>query len=146
MGKGRKRTPTAVLKLRGSRMQDRDPSREIKPDPGLPDMPQDMPDRAVEEWNTIGPMIAEQGYLCKVEPRVFEEYCRTVALVSELRQEGAEDVDCCPKLNRRLTDAQAFLLKLMVQIGLTPAARSTVRVEKPKAADDWLDTFTKDTG
>lgn len=123
MAKGRKKTPTAILKKRGSwraKVRKHEPvykaASDITP-------PKELTRVGLQLWRKVFPMIIGQGVLTQVDIAAFTRYCvywqKWKTLIN--------------KRNTKLTDLcrlEAVILKLEVQFGLTPASRPNVKAEK----------------
>lgn len=137
---GPKRTPTAVLKLRGSALAKRR-AGEVKPPPGVPAMPAGLSEAAAAAW---GGFVSEFGQV----PGLLTVLDR--ALLETLATTSAELADCDLKIaehgryavvrndkgvvlrqvlapwTARRDALAAQLARLLTECGATPASRSKV--------------------
>ena len=138
MGKGRKRTPVARLRLTGSaqknaaRLQLQGRGHEPQPDPRLGRAPRamSMAQRAI--WNELT-AEAPPGVLTRADRLVLEI---TVRMTERVRNGTARASD------------YALLTRCLAQIGMTPDGRSKIQVSpdpKAKAVDEFSE-FTATPG
>lgn len=129
---GRRRTPTAILKLRGSRhANDRD---DAQPPEGVPDYPEYLDDVAREEWRRLVPILSYMNVLTPAERNVLALVCQTwsrmVAAEQKVRETGGEIVKSpngYPLMNpwRSIANkCQDQLARILPELGLTPSSRS----------------------
>ncbi|HLZ08607.1 MAG TPA: phage terminase small subunit P27 family [Chloroflexota bacterium] len=153
---GRRPLPTAVKKLRGKPGHRALNTLEPVADVGEPPIPPDLPKLAVEEWKDIVPKLLRLKVLSDSDGKALAAYCFAYARWREAEEEVGrhgilieEPVMGGPADNREVVGYKykrnpaiqvvAEFLKIMksylVEFGLTPAARSRLRIEKPKEAD-----------
>lgn len=120
----------------------------------MPPCPNWVKGEARKHWDTLGPALVEAGLLSAVDGDVFAMHCDNVARYAVV-MEKLDDIENWLSKTPNGFQVQAGFVqirnKLQEQIlrtakefGLTPAARSGVKVEKPKqgslfgevAADD----------
>ena len=157
-GSGRRPLPTAVKKLRGNpgrrRLNDQEPAAPA----GDPEMPAGLPKAAKAEWRRILPELRQLGMLSKIDRAALAAYCHAYARwfqaereakrfgivvkepIMRYNREAEEDelIGYRYKKNPAVTiseTAQKLMKSFLVEFGMTPAARSRVRVEKPADAD-----------
>lgn len=139
---GRHPTPTAILKLRGSRHA-RGRGSEPAPLVGIPDVPVNTPAEALDVWRkTVEGLLGTSGLLTRIDGPQLERYCRYVVSWRRLECEAeglaAKSGGLLPimtnKLFRRvLADLRAESRRLdmaMKEIernfGMTPADRRRI--------------------
>ncbi len=139
--RGPQPTQDAVLGRRGSRRANR---RRPKPAPlpGPPHRPENLSPAATLIWDTYEPILAAMGVLSEGDGLVLELLAETFAewdaLRRDIREHGrvhwSKDLNPRPRPEyRMMTDAQARLVRLCRELGLSPSARTVVRVvEKAK--------------
>ena len=144
MGKrGPAKTPTAVLRLHGSKRAKYDRRGEPVPAGGAPSPPDWLKGRALEEWQRAAPLLAAQGTLAKVDLAVMTGYCVAWAVMAE----AAEAIDrfgltmvadgtlaanpACAALNNAMSQLQRFAAKL----GLSAADRASISVPPAEGPD-----------
>ena len=115
----------------------------------VPDPPPEIQGEALEEWRRAGPMLAAQKVLTAADMMVFALYCKAVARwrVAErgllkaakgdkdfegLIQSGAPN----PFL-RVAKEASEQILKASVELGMTPAARTRVKMAGTQKANPF---------
>ena len=140
-------TPSAVLRLRGSWRGDANPD-EPTPERGVPECPAYIEGVARSCWEQVAPMLDEMGVLTKADGVALALLCTTFArwrLAEELLDEHGQvhpildnngDVKYLqqtPYVSIARNNAHA-LKGMLEQFGLTPSARSRIRVEPVKRA------------
>ena len=148
--RGPKPTPTAQLKLVGSRLPDRRRD-EPQPEPGAPQQPKKLSDEAKAEWKRIVPELLRVGVLAKVDRAVLIGYCESWAMFTDAQQmvhdqgiiqTSKEGVDRPAAHVRVLNESRAAFLKFAQELGLSPSAR--VRLTSKVSPDaDPLGAFTR---
>ena len=151
MGKrGPAPTPTAILLKKGS-WRGKVNKDEPKPKSEKPKRPEWIDKYANSAWQALVPKLVELGVVTKLDRNLLTRYCQTWSRwrqaeehiqkhgdVITLYQEDEKgnkmvvDIKDNPKLKiaKTLSDQ---LLKMEVQLGLTPSARSRITVlEKPQ--------------
>ncbi len=143
MGKrGPVRTPTQILKLRGSwRGKARD-KVEPKPERGAPPCPDWISDAAKVVWEQLIPQLEDLNVLAKVDVYPLARYCQMFVQWREVEDFIAKrgtvyplkdkngDVRCIqqfPQVSIANKLAVA-LLRLEQEFGLTPAARARIQL------------------
>lgn len=131
--KGPTKTPTAILKARGSwRAKTREAEPEVKEPLAIPPPAWLTNDDAVECWHRLRPLL---GWMRATDTNIFARYCETWGRYRQRCHElaGAVVKDQKESLDARIAKLAELLLRMEAQIGLTPSARSGIRVdEKPK--------------
>lgn len=134
-------TPTAILKLRGSRRaRAREKRGEPMPEHGAPQRPRNVTNEARELWTAVTRMLDNMGVLTTVDGGQLERYClmfvqwrqmqRVIGklnttdelLIASLRNDELRSV-----LRNAWAEAHrldAALKQVEMQFGLTPAARA----------------------
>jgi len=145
--RGPQRTPTALLKLHGSRLgNDRDKT-EPKPEKKTPDCPDWLGDDARQVWDQVVPMLNTMRVLTVADGGPLSRYCESwvrwkkcLAFVKEhgetyvVKHElgDIKAVHSWPEVVT-LRGLAAELLRIEQEFGLTPAARARIQLE-PEAA------------
>ena len=146
--RGPRPTPTPILKLRGSRELESRRDEPI-PDVGRPIRPSWVKGRARKVWEEITPKLARMGVLTKIDRLALARYCDTWAMWHECREFIAKHGSMYPIKGKdgkpkyfgqypvvaQLHKHAEVLRRLEVEFGLTPAARTRIKVEAPKDAD-----------
>ena len=138
-------TPTSVLKLRGSWRGDANPE-EPQPERGVPDMPEFLEGMSKECWDQLVPLIDGMNVLTLADEVALSMLCKTYAnwrrAEALLEKHGdvypiRDDAGNVKYLQQSpyVSIARNNLLALkgmLEQFGLTPSARSRLRVEPDK--------------
>ena len=141
--RGPARTPTSVLKLRGSTLvTKRRDQREAQGPPGKPRCPNWLDAGARTMWRQLAPLLESMGVLTKIDGNALARYCRlwsrwrkAEAFIDQhgevypLKDEGGRvkylqqwpHVAVATKLAQQLT-------RLEQEFGMTPAARTRIPV------------------
>lgn len=147
--KGRPRKATILKLLEGNRGKRRlDPESEPQPAPGDPDMPEELGEVARGKWRELCPILAHMGIQSTGNQSLIG-YCmafeKTILAKRMLNKEGrfftikgTDRNGNVVILNKKLHPAareekEGLMLmhRYMVEMGLTPAALSRIKVEKP---------------
>lgn len=143
MGPGRRgpqRTPTAVLKLRGSSLvKDREAEHEVEPEPGVPEKPGDMVKDVSAVWDRTVPILEEMGVLTVADGGMLAAYCNAYARSerANAKERAARklDTDVWHRAFGIADRAAITLHRLGAAFGLDPSSRSRIHAVKPKPAD-----------
>jgi len=149
MGKrGPSKTPTAILKVRGSRWANDRPA-EPKPPAAKPICPAFLSAAAKSAWKNLAPQLDEMGVLSRIDRNALARYCESWArwkACAEFIQQYGEtykqlDNDGNVKAVLPWPQVASYgrlaeqLLRLEVQFGLTPSARADLQVERQPTRD-----------
>lgn len=139
-------TPTAILRLRGSKLvnqRDRYRATEAKGPPGTPDCPDWLDQDAKAAWEHLVPQLESMGVLTRIDGNALARYCKLWARwrkaeafldkngeVYPLRDEKGKvkylaqfpQVSIAANLAQQLT-------RLEQEFGLTPSARTRIQVD-----------------
>lgn len=134
MGKrGRPPIPTAILKARGSWRAKIRPGEPEVDEPMIPTPPDWLTDaNALECWNRLRPLL---GWMRKTDENLFARYSEAWGRYHErlAQMKDAIEIDEIESLDARLAKLNEQMIRMESQIGLTPSARSSIRVDdKPK--------------
>lgn len=137
--------PTAVKKLRGTYQKCRDADGEsMAPPPAVPAAPKWFDSEARAEWERVVPQLVELKVLTGLDGGALERYCvahsNWVKAQLEVQKKGPVlKTPFGPQKNPAVKIAQderAAARLLAGELGLSPSARSRVKVsEKPEAED-----------
>ena len=141
--KGRKSTPTKILKIRGGSDHTHRPmnDQEPKPPEKLPKFPKHLDRIARKEWKRIGKVLQDIGLMTDLDMAVFAGYCDAYSqwaqATSKVHELGMVNLkaDGTPVLNpylRIAREASDRMMKAAVLLGLAPSSRASLKVEKPK--------------
>lgn len=149
MTAGRPPKPLQEKMLSGSRIRtDRDADAQVANaavDLGMPPCPGWIRGAAKKHWETLGPKLVQAGLLSVVDGDVFGLHCDNMAayeLVSEKLLKVDDWISKTPngfevqaawlQIRNKL---QEMIIKTAREFGLTPAARSSVKVNKQQQLD-----------
>lgn len=132
--------------LSGARIrEDRDEDAQVANaavDLGMPPCPAWLNKNAKKHWDTLGPVLVQAGLLSVVDGDVFGLHCDNMAAYAEAMQRLTEVEKWVAKTPNGFEVQAAWLqirnklqeqiIKTAREFGLTPAARSNVRVNKPE--------------
>ncbi len=156
-GKGPPKTPTNILKTRGSwRANTR--KAEPTPAPGRPTRPAWLKGVAAKKWAELVPQLDDMGVLTKIDGTALSRYCALWArwrdaedwiaensdVVEWVDKQGVPGARLHPKA-RVASDLATHLHRLEAQFGLTPSARASLTVQ-PKPAESTLERYKRKSG
>jgi len=136
--KGRKPTPTAILKLRGSRRV-KGRTHEARAPEGVPECPAELADEARDEWHRMIAILGEMKVLSLAEQFMLAECCQVWADMRAIRRRIAQQGETTKNKygrrihpeSHRLDTLRAQWIRMLTEFGLSPASRSkAARVEK----------------
>ena len=150
---GPQRTPTKILERRGSWLAKVREPDEAKVEPSIPQPPKELSAAALAEWHSIVPKLFSAGLLTKLDGAALAAYCQNYAdwleAVEKVREAGAvvKAPSGYPILNPYVgiaSRAQAAMVRMLMQFGMSPASRSSAKAEKKDendggAIDKWLE-------
>lgn len=137
----RPRKPTNLKILQGTYRPDRANPNEPKPDICIPDAPEFLSDRALQEWQRIAPALAEMGLLSQLDKMALAAYCSAVARLWQAEEQlKIEGVTVTNERGRRIknplvdvANAASKQISLFAsQFGMSPSTRSGVSVKTPE--------------
>ena len=154
MGKrGPPRTPTPILKLRGSWLANAREKVEPKAKLGRPVRPAGLSRAAVSVWKQIVPELDEMGVLAKIDRNALHRYCETFAMWKRMEKFIRENGEAHAVTrqdqngNRQLLHFTEFpqvriyhkaaelLHRLEAQFGMTPSARASIALSDDMMPD-----------
>lgn len=149
--RGRRPKPTAVKRLTGNPGGRALNSAEPRPDPSRPYVPRWLSEGAKEEWGRVAGRLHDAGLLTYVDQATLAAYCEAYArwrkAEQALQEEGAKLILETDKGYRYpnpligvAQTAMRDMLRVAAEFGMTPSARSRVRVpqdgeEEPSLAE-----------
>jgi P27 family predicted phage terminase small subunit len=146
MPTGRKPTPKAILKMRGSQVRGPHSRGGIDAPPGVPAAPDYLCDIGRAEWNRIVPMLESSRVMSLRHQHTLAAYCDSLADMvkadRELREHGATFMDDKGRVMNhpawyRKKDARLHMLRFAEQFGLTASALARVSaVDNAPQEDD----------
>lgn len=147
--RGRKKTPTQTLKLRGSRYRNR--PNEPQPKAEMPTMPGYLDEAAQELWAFLSPELFQAGILTNVDGAVLGALCQVVsrlhAAETLINQDGLIiDANGTPKAHPAVSIAakcREHVQRLSAELGMTPAGRARLNVKTKGGGEDEFETYLK---
>lgn len=136
-GKGPPKTPTAILKLRGSKLANAR-ADEIEPEDCDADyIPEELSGKALIEWQDKYPRLTRLGITSELDMIVLELYCSLLVRLREaIREYANPDPDTDPRHGIKLTDLdrmESQMLRYLSHLGMTPSSRASIKPSTPKA-------------
>lgn len=168
---GRNAVSRRTLAARGTKRKDRHDDFETpEPSKGRPEPPFALTKEALEEWDRMLGRLDDCGSLAKVDDMAVYQYCRLVMETEGLldRQERVEnslqilegslgDVEADDKISllreigkmtqlaagfdNKIRQGRMAVRQYLVEFGLTPAARSRVKLPSKKQDTEDTDMF-----
>ena len=127
--------PTILKKLSGTLRKDRTNASEPKPEPLLPASPSHLSKEARKYWKESYKLLSDTGILTKTDEDSLALFCETKARWIHAKERLAKDGPVIiaqsgfPVQNPYLqimNKAHEQMMKLLVEFGMTPAARTKV--------------------
>ena len=150
---GRKPTPTALKLVKGNPGKRAINKKEPKPKREIPSCPAHLKDAAKVAWGRLSVMLDRIGVLTEADAYALERACACYAELLELQtlvdrdgltysttSTAGETVIKGNPAVAMLADADRRFKGYLVEFGLTPAARSKVKVDGSEQKDE-LDEF-----
>ncbi len=146
-GNGRRPKPTILKLLYGEKNKDRINKNEPKPIPiiEIPPCPDALDGEARKEWERQAPELVRIGLLTKIDVGVFVMMCQAwgnfIESISKLKKHGLllKEKDEKIKINpyhRIMQENITQYLRIAVELGLTPSARSKISIKKTEQEDN----------
>lgn len=138
------RVPTAIKKIRGNPGKRRLNDREPQPDAQMPQMPKHLTGPARSEWRRVARRLHVAGVLTYVDRGVLAVYCHAYGRWVEAEEALERGGPVIETTNGNMVQspwlqisnrAQETMIKAAKELGMTPAARTSIKVaEKPVAS------------
>jgi hypothetical protein len=152
---GRHPVPTAIKIARGNPGQR--PINTDEPKPPAADMtaPETLGEIGIEKWNELSPLLARMGVFTQADRSSLERYCliheQWMHVVKHVRENGMTQItqtgySQLTAEGSLFKSLPADLLKLEQQFGMTPAARSSLKVSDAAAPADPLEAYIQSRG
>lgn len=152
MTRGRKSKPTELKKLEGNPGKRALNNQEPKPDVVIPPPPDYLEGPALEEWYRITPELQKLRMITALDRAPLVALCQAwgdyIKACDEVEKEG--EVFFSDKGNAYLnpwtgikTSAMDRILRISAEFGMTPSARSRLKVEMPTEDDDMKKILTR---
>jgi len=151
--KGRKPKPTALKLVDGNPGKRRVRGHEPKPPAGKPTCPDHLSPTAKAEWKRIATTLNQIGLLTRIDRTVLAAYCQAygrwveaekkLAGTPPLLKTPAGYVQTSPWIT--ISNKQVELMvKLMAELGLSPAARARLAIRVPTGPKPWEWPLTRE--
>lgn len=150
--RGPKKAPAAVKRARGTYRRDRDDGVQLPP--GAPVKPPWLDGRAAEEWDRRVPQLVQAGLISSADQVPFGIFCQSYSqmllCLDAIKETGYTTETATGAMIQHplvsiLHKARSDLIKLAREFGMTPAARSGMKIgDVPLAADDPLESLERD--
>jgi len=149
---GRHAIPTAIKRVRGN--PGCRPLNDAEPDPGEADLtpPKSLSKVGVAKWNNIAPLLQGMRVLTAADVPTLERYCliheQWVKILDHVRDHGMTQLTATG-YSQITAEGTLFkslpgeLLAIERQFGMTPAARSSLRIESAAPPADPLEAYIK---
>jgi P27 family predicted phage terminase small subunit len=126
-------------------------------------MPVGLSVAAQREWNDIVPQLEKLGILSRIDGKALAAYCHAFARWWEAEQHitehglvveepifdaAGQEIGTRFKKNPAVgisRDAMRDMKSFLIEFGMTPAARSRIRVENPKEKLDHFEQYLTDS-
>jgi len=137
----RPRKPTNLKILQGTYRPDRANPNEPQPEICIPEAPEFLSDRALQEWQRIAPILEKLGLLSQVDKMALAAYCAAVARLWQAEEQlKIEGLTVTNERGRRIknplvdvANAAAKQISLFAsQFGMSPSTRSSVKAKLPE--------------
>lgn len=144
--RGRKPKPTFLKLVEGNPGHRALNLDEPSAPPAVPDPPDFLPPRALAEWQRLGPMLKDAGLISNLDRNQFAAYCMAFAVwcdaVEDLTKTGRymrapSGRIAISKAYELADNAEKRMLAIGVEFGLTPSARSRIKVGDDKPQDPF---------
>lgn len=147
MARGPKPKPTKLKLLQGTARPDRVNDKEPQPDqPRRPlACPHYIEGEARKEWRRLVKQLHAIGLATKIDRAALEQYVTLYARWLQAHENiKADGLTIKTKLGFEIVNpnisiankATELMLKLAAEFGLTPSARTRLKIEKPQGAED----------
>jgi len=142
--RGPKKTPTAILKLKGSWQAKHRP--DVQEQAEMPDAPAWLSGKPLAAWKELAPVLLSKGVLTIRDANALARYCQLFVRWREAEDfmdrhsaiipvmKGGKVIGTKPHAYARLAlGLSAQLEKLEADFGMNPAARADIMTPKEKA-------------
>jgi P27 family predicted phage terminase small subunit len=144
--RGRRPVPTTLKLLRGN--PSKTPINRDEPcaPAALPEPPDYLSRRALEEWTRLGALLKDSGLISNLDQIAFGCLCQLIGRLSEaeglLAQHGllVKGPNGYPMPSPYLTivnSSSRQILRIAAEFGMTPSSRSRVQLDPPPADDEF---------
>lgn len=151
---GRRRKPTALRVIEGGPPRDREPAAPSN----MPAPPSFLTAYALEEWNSLGPVLNKMGVLTEVDIGAFAAYCAAYGCWRQAEEDFAkiaavDDATHGAVIKTKegnfiqnpllgiANSARRDMVKCAGEFGLTPSSRARLETKVPAEDDDVARTY-----
>lgn len=151
---GRRPTPTNLKVVRGNPGKRPLNDREPNPVKGIPTPPKHLSPKAAIAWERLGSLLGRMGIMTHADGFALERLCEVYSAILDceetIQEQGryqlvtTQSGDKMERLRPAVTDLADLdrrFKSLLVEFGLTPAARSKVKIESGQEKDPLDDYF-----
>jgi len=132
-GRGPARTPTKILKARGSPLAKlREPEPELPAD--IPTAPDYLDEFAKREWRYVCKHAKEGNYIARLDRDMLAMFCESLSKYVTARDRGDE---------RMAMNWMDRVLKSGAQMGFSPASRASCKAAPKKSDEPAAKSFIK---
>jgi P27 family predicted phage terminase small subunit len=137
---GRRGTPTAIKVMRGNPGKRPLNDAEPRPDATMPQCPRHLTKEARTEWHRVARRLHVVGVLTYVDRGILAAYCQAYGRWVEAEQQVARGgaLVVTPNGHEQQSPwlgianrAQEQMVRAARELGMTPASRSAIKVERP---------------
>lgn len=138
--RGRKPTPTGILKLRGSWRANR-PDEPVAD--GVPKLPDYLQERAAKKFEEISGRLSRINVAGEIDTDAIARYCELFVWYRDLEKNKNTIYQGKMMIANLLIKIALLLGKLEGDLGLNPAARARLKVEKEEGKDEVQDLLRR---
>lgn len=152
---GRHAVPTAIKILRGNPGCRAINDQEPIPPSADPTPPLTLQEIGIAKWHELFALLTRMGVLTQADLTTLERYCliyeQFMAVVKHVREHGMTQITQTG-YSQLTAEGSLFktlpadLLKIEREFGMTPAARSSLKVQDAAAPADPLEAFVQSKG
>lgn len=150
--RGRKPKPSKIKNLQGGKKTSHRDGNALEPVPVSlpPDCPAHLDDEARLEWMRMSKELEALGILTKIDKAIFASYCQSwsmwISAAKQIQDNGIvfKAPSGYPLLSPYfsiMNKAEDKMRRALIELGMSPSARSRLKVEKPKQTINPMDDF-----
>jgi P27 family predicted phage terminase small subunit len=148
----RPRKPTNLKIIQGTYRKSRENPNEPQPKICIPEPPEFLNDKALEEWHRIAPELKRLGLLSQVDCMALAGYCAAVSRLWQAEEQlKSEGLTVTNERGRRIknplvdvANAAAKQISMFAsQFGMSPATRANVKPDKTEEKEHPLAKFKR---
>ena len=150
---GRPATPTSIKILRGNPGCRPITDGEPTPPPADLSVPPSLSEVGIAKWDEVTSLLTRMGVFTQADRSAIERYCllheQFMQVVKHVRENGMTQLthtgySQLTAEGSLFKSLPADLLKIEQQFGMTPAARSSLKVQDAAAPADPLEAYIKE--